>query len=349
MAKKPKRAITIIDVAREAGVSTATISRVFNGSPRVKAETKERVMEIADRMGFSLSPQRPGPKPGQVVRRKKVAFVSFLDHFHAGESETPFTLLALQRGLIEGGKEHGFSIHPQILGTEDGLPDIFVKEKYSGFILLGPRPHPEVEAFLRTVPCCWVMNNPWTPIWGDHVMPDHHEGGMMAAEYLIDHGAHRLAVVALGTSDRVSALREEGFSYAANKQGVDSQSIVATGPAPDEPGGYPAAVYVDEVVGMLKELQPQPDGLFIDCDRSLATLYPVLIREKLVVPGKTVLISSNNQQRYLKGISPHPATMDVHFGMIGQLGMAQLAWRIRHRNAGQRVRSLISPSLVSLA
>ena len=347
MAKKPKKAVTIIDVAKEADVSTATISRVLNGSPRVKVETKKRVMEIASRMGFSLSPQRPGPKPGQGARRKKVAFVSFPDRFHAGETEQPSTLLALQRGLVEGGQDHGITIHSQMLGAEDDLPDDFEKEKYSGFILLGQCPLPEVEAFLRTKPCCWVMNNPWTPTWGDHVMPDHREGGMMAAEYLIAHGARRLAVATLGTVDRVSALRDEGFSYAANKQGICSKSVVAVGSIPGEPGGYPAAVYVDEVVGMLKKLRPHPDGLFFDSDRSLSILYPVLIREKLIIPGKTILISCNNQQRYLKGISPHPATMNIHFEEIGQLGVAQLAWRMRNPDC-QRIRSLISPTLISL-
>ncbi|HEX7556416.1 MAG TPA: LacI family DNA-binding transcriptional regulator, partial [Leptolinea sp.] len=44
--------ITIIDVAREAGVSYGTVSRVINDSPNVKDETRERVKEVIDRMGF---------------------------------------------------------------------------------------------------------------------------------------------------------------------------------------------------------------------------------------------------------------------------------------------------------
>lgn len=347
MASGAGKSKTIVDVATKAGVSTATVSRVMHDSPAVKPETKKRIRAIADRMGYSLSPRRPGPKPGQGSRRKKVAFVSFLDHFHAGEAELPSTLLALQRGLVEGGREQGASIHSHFLSTEAGVPELFLKEKFSGYILLGPPPHPDVREFLKSRSCCWVMNNPWTPDWGDHVMPDHREGGMMAAEYLAGRGARHLAVATLGTADRVSALREEGFSYAAGKLGVGVQSVVAVGPAPDEPAAYPAAVYVDEIVEKLKALEPRPGGLFVDSDRSLATLYPVLIREKLVIPGKTVVVGCNNQQRYLKGIDPHPATMDVHFDQVGRIGVSQLTWRMRNPDC-QRVRSLISPTLISL-
>ena len=346
MASGAGKSKSIVDVAKKAGVSTATVSRTMHDSPLVKPETKKRILAIAKQLGYSLSPRRPGPKPGQGSRRKKVAFVSFLDHFHAGE-EMPSTLLSLQRGLLEGGRVHGAAIHSHFLGTEAEIPEIFRKEKYSGFILLGPPPHPDVQEFLRTKPCCWVMNNPWTPTWGDHVMPDHREGGMMAAEYLIGRGARHVAVATLGTADRISALRDEGFFYAAGKHGVGAQSVVAVGPAPDEPEAYPAAVYVDEIVGKLKALKVRPDGLFVDSDRSLATLYPVLIREKLVVPGETVVVGCNNQQRYLKGIDPHPATMDIHFEQIGRIGVSQLTWRMRNPDC-QRIRSLISPTLISL-
>lgn len=43
-AKKGK--VTIYDIAKEAGVSTATVSRVINHSPRVNYETRRRVIEL---------------------------------------------------------------------------------------------------------------------------------------------------------------------------------------------------------------------------------------------------------------------------------------------------------------
>src|SRR3978361_760483 len=55
----------IKDVARELGVSTATVSRALRGLPRVSPETRERVLEAATRMGYVASPPPAGLRSGQ--------------------------------------------------------------------------------------------------------------------------------------------------------------------------------------------------------------------------------------------------------------------------------------------
>ncbi len=52
---------TIADVAREAGVSTATVDRVLNGRVGVKSRTREKVMGAAARLGYVDGPPAPGP------------------------------------------------------------------------------------------------------------------------------------------------------------------------------------------------------------------------------------------------------------------------------------------------
>ena len=47
------RAPTISEVAKTAGVSVATVSRVVNGSPSVSHETQARVQEAIERLGYS--------------------------------------------------------------------------------------------------------------------------------------------------------------------------------------------------------------------------------------------------------------------------------------------------------
>lgn len=44
--------ITIYDVAREAGVSMATVSRVVNGNKNVKENTRKKVLEVIDRLDY---------------------------------------------------------------------------------------------------------------------------------------------------------------------------------------------------------------------------------------------------------------------------------------------------------
>lgn len=51
-AKRPKTRVTIFDVAREAGVSTKTISKVMNNQPGVSGETRERVLRVVQELGY---------------------------------------------------------------------------------------------------------------------------------------------------------------------------------------------------------------------------------------------------------------------------------------------------------
>ena len=59
--------VSIRDVAREAGVSVTTVSHALNGKGRLNPETRERVREIADRLGY-----RPNPPRGRSCRAAPV-------------------------------------------------------------------------------------------------------------------------------------------------------------------------------------------------------------------------------------------------------------------------------------
>lgn len=349
MAKKKTKSRSIVDVAKAAGVSVSTASRAMNDSELVKPATKKQIREIAKQLGYELSERRPGPKPGSASRKKKVALIKFMDQSHY-TMEISGAHFSLRSGVMSGAKENNFSVQEYYLNTGMGFPEYIEKENFAGFLLVGAQPDERVRAFLKKKPCCWLMNNPWRPDWGDHVMPNHREVGMMAAQYLLRHRARHPAMVKLGLFDRVLASRQEGFFYRLKQEKMSGVSIVGEGLLSiGDPSPYPEASFVDEIVDKIKKISPRPDGFFMDCDHALSVLYPVLLREKLIVPGRTPLIGCNNQQLFLKGVDPLPATMDVHYDMVGLLGASQLAWRIKHQEQVQRVHSLIAPTLVSVS
>ena len=51
----------IYEVAKLSGVSIATVSRVINNSPRVSAETKERILGVIERVGYVPNAFARGP------------------------------------------------------------------------------------------------------------------------------------------------------------------------------------------------------------------------------------------------------------------------------------------------
>ena len=52
MDSREEKAVTISTVAKEAGVSMATVSRVVNGNPNVKPATRKKVLEVIDRLDY---------------------------------------------------------------------------------------------------------------------------------------------------------------------------------------------------------------------------------------------------------------------------------------------------------
>ena len=57
------KAATIKDIAREAGVSPSLVSFVFNGKNRVGEETRRRILEVADRLGYRAGQAARVPWP----------------------------------------------------------------------------------------------------------------------------------------------------------------------------------------------------------------------------------------------------------------------------------------------
>src|SRR3712207_9188450 len=58
--------VTIHDVARSAGVSTATVSNALSGNGRLSATTRDRVARIASELGYSASPSARGLRTRRV-------------------------------------------------------------------------------------------------------------------------------------------------------------------------------------------------------------------------------------------------------------------------------------------
>ena len=77
LSMKPKRASTLSDVGRLAGVSAGTVSRALAGNPRVSEATRARVLQAAEALHYApnlaawknLRPCEPGEPPDVIVRQ----------------------------------------------------------------------------------------------------------------------------------------------------------------------------------------------------------------------------------------------------------------------------------------
>src|SRR5690606_32863841 len=94
------RLSTIRDVAREADVGIGTVSRVLNNSPQVSPETRERVLQAIQQLGF-----RPNQLARQLSRGTRVRSLGVISPFISDHSFMD-PLKGLQRAMAESDQDY---------------------------------------------------------------------------------------------------------------------------------------------------------------------------------------------------------------------------------------------------
>lgn len=212
MPPKPK----FVDLARLAGVSVATISRVANGSARVSPEIEEKVRKVADELGINLYRGRSS---------KVIAFLlsnrQMLHPFHS------HVLIGAESYCAARGWNIvflTFSYSPNVSGHELRLPQILERrDTVSGFILAGTNSQNLLELLnRRTIPFAVLGNNvlgEWPSEQYDVVWFDDIQGAAELTRYFQSLG-HRDIWFVGNTRLPWFARRYEGYCRAMQEAGL---------------------------------------------------------------------------------------------------------------------------------
>jgi LacI family transcriptional regulator len=196
---------TIRDVASEAGVSTATVSRVLNESANVAPRTRAAVLAVIERHGLTARPRRAGQRPPRDVVTVRCPYV-IDDYFGV-------ILSAIERSLRQHGKILLLSAG-SVAGDEPSLPGLLRSEITDGAILILPPESGEVLADLRAGGYPFVVVDPRTALPPDiaAVSAAHLAGARLATEHLLQLGHTAIAAIAgplnwIATDDRLLGYR----------------------------------------------------------------------------------------------------------------------------------------------
>jgi LacI family transcriptional regulator len=206
-------AVTSHDVARLAGVSQATVSRVLRQDPKVRPETRDRVLRVLAETRYepnaaarTFRTNRSGSIGVVVARLSYQFFPVMLEAIGA-------QLARLGQRMIVWDSEHGGDL-PASRALRQGIIDgviLTATTRESEFLKDIVSPQAPVVLINRT-----VDDYP-----SDQVSSDNIGGGQHVAEYLLRNGRRRIALV--GGVLRASTIRdrERGFRDALEKAGVD--------------------------------------------------------------------------------------------------------------------------------
>lgn len=259
---------TIKDVARVAGVSVATVSKVINDRYGVAPATFERVTAVVDQLGYESS------LVAASLRRRSTMVIGIL----VAEFE-PYST-ELLKGVSSAATGTGYEVLAYAGGLSDN-PTGWERRSLSrlagtlvdGAVIVTPT----VEIPDLTIPV--VAIDPHTGRPGATTVDSDNAGGArMATEHLLDLGHRRIAHVG-GRDDLASAhLRESGYRRALETAGI------AYDPDLVRNGGYRASM-TTRAAHELLTLDDPPTAVFAANDLSAIRTIEVARELGLTVPG----------------------------------------------------------------
>ncbi|MDF3139885.1 MULTISPECIES: LacI family DNA-binding transcriptional regulator [unclassified Streptomyces] len=307
------RRIGIKDVAEAAGVSVTTVSHILNEAEgkRINPETRQRVLETAQRLGYAPNGLARG------LRLKRSSTVGFVSDRIA---TTPFAGQIIL-GAQEEAAKHDLLL---LLLNTGGDPELERKEielllqRQVDGVLYASMYHRVVEVpeQLRSVPTVLLdarADDPAVP----SVVPDEVQGGYTAVHELLRHGHRRIGF--LNNVDNIPAThgRLAGYRQALAEAGVAFDPGLVVTETSDAAGGYRAAL------GLLQAAE-RPTALFCFTDRMAMGAYHAAAQLGLSIPADLSVIGFDNQELICDGMFPGLTTVALPHYEMGARAVVQL-------------------------
>jgi LacI family transcriptional regulator, galactose operon repressor len=221
----PRRA-TMSDVARLAGVSIKTVSRVVNAEPGVHAETAERVLAAIERLGFRRNIGALNLRRGSSTGTIGLVLEDVANPFYSG----------ITRAAEEVARRHGRQV---LTGSSDEDPDRerelsleFCARRVDGLIVIpaGTRHGYLMPEIASGTPVVFV-DRPAGDVVADTVLVDNVAGAAAAVTHLAQHGHRTIAFLGDAPSIFTATERLSGFREGCARAGISfDEQMVAMGP-----------------------------------------------------------------------------------------------------------------------
>ncbi|MCZ8513660.1 LacI family DNA-binding transcriptional regulator [Paenibacillus filicis] len=322
--------VTRKEVAELAGVSEATVSRVFNGVGPMKEETKQRVLQAAKTLNY-----HPNAIAQSFARRRSGNLGIVLPYVPKVHIFSTYYFSEVLSGIGEAVKQKGYDMLLMFRspGEESDYSSLFRSQKVDACVILGATDSPGERSELKKLeaaghPFC-LVNQHFSGERFCEVDADHEEGSRKAVKHLVERGYRQIAFLNGSPQFSNSGDRLRGYKKAMHESGL--LPAVAAGEV-QVPGhlyyegnysrtsGYRAAA-------ALKPHLDRVDAVFVANDR-MATGLMQGLREVGIQVGRDLAIVGYDDSDTARVTDPPLTSVAVPFYEMGKLAAEKLLDRL---------------------
>lgn len=313
--------ITIRDVAREAGVSIATVSNALNDVDVLKPETRQHVLEVAARLHYIPDVN------GRSLKSGKTGIIGLFVPCMA-----PFYYGTLAESIFWECQRHGYELSVHISHQSANIMRTILGKGVDGAIILNNRiEQDDVEVLMEAgIPTIFLDRVAQAEKVGSVLFDSYHDGAL-AATYFLNKGFKRLGYIMGVARSYDDTMRYQGFRDTLGRAGIKLEDEYTW------MGNFERQAAYDAVSRFLEKKMELPEAVFAANDLSAIGCIEALQKAGICVPEDVSVIGCDDIE-LAQWFQPKLTTIRTNYHEQGIYAVQKLLKIIREEENGSVIK-----------
>ena len=313
--------VTIKDVAREAGVSISTVSNALNGVDVLKPETREHILEVANRMNYI---------PNLNGRNLKSKATKVIGLFTTSLKGPYFAALADR--IFWECKKYGYELNIFVTWESKSAMNSILGRRVDGCVVLSEdvdeRGAEQIQE--QEIPTVFLDRERKSNRIAS-VLFDSYGAGQKAAEFMLSRGMKKVCFVRGVLENYDSIERERGFRERLAKSGIELEPEYILN------GGFEREMAHDSMLEFIGKGMPLPEAVFAGNDLSAFGVIDALTESGYRVPQDLIVLGVDDIEE-CNWYSPKLSTLKTDFEKEGVMAVEKLVKMINGEEPGEIIK-----------
>jgi len=320
---KPKKDITIYDIAQKLALSSATVSRGLKNHPAINKNTRKRIQETAKALGYRHN------NFASNLRRQKTNTIGVIVH-ELNSNFITSVLAGIEKVTTEAGYDLIIAHSSESFEKEAANASNLFHKRVDGLIAslaFNTKGLDHYKAFdEKGIPVIF-FDRVEEKSDSTKVIIDNYKCGYQATQHLVEQGCKRIVLVTANLMRNVYAQRHKGYADALYDNNIPHNKDYVLIKDLSEQCGVEAALQI-------LKMKPLPDGAFVTNDFSAAVCMQTLKEHGVRIPEDIAIVGFNNDV-IGKIVEPQLTTVNYPGIDMGEIAARNL---INHLNGVSNIK-----------